>query len=233
MPSEPDAELMFIGQPYNPTPRLLQSGLDFFNDNIGDLYDGPVPPVWLDPTSTRNLPLFVVAPPDPSRDFMLFQQPQPQVLVEEYFWDPEPVWQFLVDSPGPLQSDIFPGHMMHFVEDDLVQEETRVLGECFLPSTIDKLVDSVADPTYDPVLNIIDEDQPHLVVSPPEDYSIMVTDLVPPVDLWDVDEIVDVQVGAEVWAVNCSLAEGGLWDVPFTTNPEPEVEVAVVQDLNF
>ncbi|KAI8547477.1 hypothetical protein RHMOL_Rhmol07G0199100 [Rhododendron molle] len=123
--------------------------------------------------------------------------------------------------------------MTHFVEDDLVQEETRVLGECFFPSTINRLVNSVADPMYYPVVNIIDENQPHPVVSPPEDCSIMVTDLVPPADLWDVDEIVDVQVGAEVWAVNRSLAEGGLCDVPVTTNPEPEHEVAVVQDLNF
>ncbi|KAI8568366.1 hypothetical protein RHMOL_Rhmol02G0192800 [Rhododendron molle] len=61
----------------------------------------------------------------------------------------------------------------------------------------------------------------------------MVTGLVPPANLWDVDEIVDVQVGAEVWAVSRSLADGGLWDVPFIANPKPEHEVAAVQDLNF
>ncbi|KAI8524817.1 hypothetical protein RHMOL_Rhmol13G0179500 [Rhododendron molle] len=165
--------------------------------------------------------------------YMLFQQPQPQVPEEEYFWDPEPVWQFPVDSFELLQGYISPEHMTHFSEDDLVQKETRVLGECFLPSTINRLVASVADPAYDPVLNIIDEDQPRPVVFPPKDCSVMVTGLVPPADLWNMDEIVDVQVGAEVWAVNCSLAEGGLWDVPFTTNSEPAREVAAIPNLNF
>ncbi|KAI8547448.1 hypothetical protein RHMOL_Rhmol07G0196500 [Rhododendron molle] len=82
--------------------------------------------------------------------YMLFQQPQPQVLEEEYFWDPEPVWQFPVDSPEPLQGYAVPEHMTHLAEDDLVQEETRVLRECFFPSTVNRLVNLVADPAYDP-----------------------------------------------------------------------------------
>ncbi|KAI8542932.1 hypothetical protein RHMOL_Rhmol08G0178200 [Rhododendron molle] len=61
----------------------------------------------------------------------------------------------------------------------------------------------------------------------------MVTDLVSPTNLWDFDEVVDIQVGTEVWAVNRSLAEGGLWDVPFMANPELITEVATVIDLSF
>ncbi|KAI8555051.1 hypothetical protein RHMOL_Rhmol05G0144300 [Rhododendron molle] len=38
---------------------------------------------------------------------------------------------------------------------------------------------------------------------------------------------------AEVWAVNRSLAKGGLWDFPFITDPEPIMEVATVKDLGF
>ncbi|KAI8551462.1 hypothetical protein RHMOL_Rhmol06G0187900 [Rhododendron molle] len=125
--------------------------------------------------------------------YMLFQEPQPQIPEEDYFWDPEPVWHFPVTFPGPLQGYTTSEYMTHFVENDLVQEETRVLGECFFPSTINRLVDSVPLPAYDPVLNIIDEDQPRPVVSPPEDFSVMVTDLIPPANLWDVGEIVDVQ----------------------------------------
>ncbi|KAI8568928.1 hypothetical protein RHMOL_Rhmol02G0238900 [Rhododendron molle] len=61
----------------------------------------------------------------------------------------------------------------------------------------------------------------------------MVTDLVLPANLWDVDEVVDILVGTKVWAVNRSLAEGGLWDVPFMANLEPITEVATVTGLSF
>ncbi|WP_215258560.1 hypothetical protein, partial [Escherichia coli] len=61
----------------------------------------------------------------------------------------------------------------------------------------------------------------------------MVTDRAPPANLWEVNDIVDVQVGNEVWAVNRTLADTGLWDVPFIANPEPVAEVAAVKDLSF
>ncbi|KAI8535424.1 hypothetical protein RHMOL_Rhmol10G0172700 [Rhododendron molle] len=136
---------------------------------------------------------------------------------------------------SPLQGYALPDHMTHFMKEDLVQEEPRILRERFFASTINRLVNSVMDPEYDPTLNILDEGLPHPVVlySEEEDCSIMVTDLVPPTDLWDVDEIVDIQVGTEVWAINCSLVDGSLWDVPFITDPEPIVEVAAVKDLSF
>ncbi|KAG5553243.1 hypothetical protein RHGRI_011190 [Rhododendron griersonianum] len=84
---------------------------------------------------------------------------------KEYYWDPEPTWHGIMDlDPNPLQGYAIPDYKTHFVEDDLVQEEPRILGECFFPSTINRLVDSVTDFEYDLTLNIVDEGLPRPVV---------------------------------------------------------------------
>ncbi|KAI8555262.1 hypothetical protein RHMOL_Rhmol05G0161200 [Rhododendron molle] len=139
----------------------------------------------------------------------------------------------MVLDPNPQQGYAIPDYLQHYVEDNLVQEEPRILGDHV--STFNSVFDSVCDADHDPCSYITDGRLPRPVVPYPnnKDCSIMVTDLVPPANLWDVDEVVDIQVGTEVWAVNCSLVEGGLWDVPFMANPEPVTEVATVADLNF
>ncbi|KAG5528906.1 hypothetical protein RHGRI_029535 [Rhododendron griersonianum] len=59
--------------------------------------------------------------------YMLFQQPEPLIPEEEYYWDPEPAWHGIMDlDPNPLQSYAIPDYMTHFMEDDLVQEEPRI-----------------------------------------------------------------------------------------------------------
>ncbi|KAI8524818.1 hypothetical protein RHMOL_Rhmol13G0179600 [Rhododendron molle] len=99
LPSEPDAELMFIGPPYNPPPRLLQAGLDFLNNNIGDLYADAVPSVRLDPASTRNLPVFTVVPPDLSQDFVSrFRAAMPALPEHEPELDMQAVGWAIADS---------------------------------------------------------------------------------------------------------------------------------------
>ncbi|KAI8542672.1 hypothetical protein RHMOL_Rhmol08G0156600 [Rhododendron molle] len=166
--------------------------------------------------------------------YMLFHQVEPVVPQEEYNWDPEPIWQDpVVLDPNPQQGYAIPAYLQHYVEDDLVQEEPRVLRDHV--SSFNSVFDSVCDADHDPCSYITDVRLPRPVVPYPsnKDCSIMVTDLVPPANLWDVDEVIDVQVGNEAWAVNRSLAEGGLWDVPFMANPEPVTEVATVADLNF
>ncbi|KAI8568946.1 hypothetical protein RHMOL_Rhmol02G0240100 [Rhododendron molle] len=68
----------------------------------------------------------------------------------------------------------------------------------------------VCDADHDPCSYITNEEFPHPEVPYPSnrDCNIMVKDLVPPANLWDVDEVVDIQAGTEVWAVNRSLVEG-------------------------
>lgn len=138
-------------------------------------------------------------------------------------------------NPSLLQSYATQNYEAHYTEEDLVQEEHRVLGECFFPSTVDSLVNSVSDFKYDPSFYIVDEGFPRSVVPylKDEDCSIMFSDLVLPTDLWEVYEIVNVTVGAEVWAVNLSLMDGSLWGVPFVANPGPMVEEAAVKDHDF
>ncbi|KAI8529819.1 hypothetical protein RHMOL_Rhmol11G0003600 [Rhododendron molle] len=109
-------------------------------------------------------------------------------------------------------------------------EDPQVLGDHI--STFSSVFDSVCDANHDPCSYIVNEEFSRLEVPYPnnKDCSVMVKDLVPQANLWDVDEVVDIQVGAQVWAVNRSSTEGELWDVPFMANPEPITEVAVVTD---
>ncbi|KAI8551028.1 hypothetical protein RHMOL_Rhmol06G0153100 [Rhododendron molle] len=165
---------------------------------------------------------------------MLFRQAEPFVPEEKYNWDPEPIWQDPMDlDPNPLQGYATPDYVIHYMEDDLIQEDPRVLGDHI--STFSSVFYSVCDADHNPCSYITNEEFPRPEVPYPSnrDCSIMVTDLIPPANLWDVDEVVDIQVGTKVWAINRSLAEGGLWDVPFVANPEPVIEVAAVTDLSF
>ncbi|KAI8542838.1 hypothetical protein RHMOL_Rhmol08G0170700 [Rhododendron molle] len=86
----------------------------------------------------------------------------------------------------------------HCVEDDLVQEEPRVLGDHI--STFNSAFSSVCDGDHDPCSYITNggSARPQVPYPSNRDCSIMVTDLVPPANFWDVDEVVDIQVGTEV-----------------------------------
>ncbi|KAI8550529.1 hypothetical protein RHMOL_Rhmol06G0114100 [Rhododendron molle] len=90
-------------------------------------------------------------------------------------------------DPNPLQGYTIPDYMTHNVEDDLVQENTRVLGDHV--STFSSVFDSVCDADHDPYSYIVNEESPRPEIPYPSnrDCSIMVTDLVPPANLWDVD----------------------------------------------
>ncbi|KAI8555210.1 hypothetical protein RHMOL_Rhmol05G0157200 [Rhododendron molle] len=105
---------------------------------------------------------------------------------------------------------------------------------------------------FDPTLNIVSVEQPRpFVATPNDDCTSMVLQAAPLDDLWEVDEIVDVgkasplanlwdvdtiinvTVGDEVWIVNTALVDGGLWDVPFVSNPRIPFEDAAAQDPDF
>ncbi|KAI8530248.1 hypothetical protein RHMOL_Rhmol11G0041600 [Rhododendron molle] len=105
---------------------------------------------------------------------------------------------------------------------------------------------------FNPTLNIFSVDQPYMyVTAPSDDCFIMVLQTAlpddlrevdeivnvgrvsPPTNHWDVDTVVDVAVGDKVWTVNSALVDGGLWDVPFVTNPGIPFEEAAAQDPAF
>ncbi|KAG5565633.1 hypothetical protein RHGRI_001521 [Rhododendron griersonianum] len=84
---------MFIslnGQPPypNPTPEHLQRGLATFNAIIGDLHDGPILPIQLDPASTHRDPIFIMTDPNPSQSFgnrfraMIPALPEPEPKID-------------------------------------------------------------------------------------------------------------------------------------------------------
>ncbi|KAI8535487.1 hypothetical protein RHMOL_Rhmol10G0178400 [Rhododendron molle] len=165
---------------------------------------------------------------------ILFLQPEPVISEEEYYWDLEPPWQAPMDlDPNPLQGYAVPDYLTHYAEDDFVQEDPRVLRDKVY--AFSSIFDAVCDANHDPCSYIGNEEFPRLDILYPSnrDCSIMVTDLVPLTDLWDFEVVVNIQVGAEVWTVNRTLADGGLWDVPFIIDSEPITEVAAVKDLSF
>ncbi|KAI8550548.1 hypothetical protein RHMOL_Rhmol06G0116000 [Rhododendron molle] len=87
-------------------------------------------------------------------------------------------------------------------------------------------------------------------MAPSDDCSIMVLDA-PPVNLWDVDEIIDVDknplpdnlwdvdkiidinMGNEVWTVNTASMDRGFWDVLFVTNLGTPFKEVAAQDPPF
>ncbi|KAI8559886.1 hypothetical protein RHMOL_Rhmol04G0210600 [Rhododendron molle] len=95
--------------------------------------------------------------------------------------------------------------MSYYTEGEIIPDTRRQLG-AILP-----LIDSISDVTHlytdlgcDPTVNIVPVEQPRLYVAPSDDCSIMVLDA-PPVDLWDVDEIVDLSENPlpdDLWDVN-------------------------------
>ncbi|KAI8572873.1 hypothetical protein RHMOL_Rhmol01G0234200 [Rhododendron molle] len=141
------------GQPFYPnaTPEHLQRGLATLNAVIGDLHANPLQSVlaeeWIAGHNQAMLD-----PLDGIFLYMFFLQPEPITLEDDFYWDPKPAWHMAMDwQPNLLQGYAIPDYMTHFVEDDLVQEEPRVLGECFFPSSVNRLVDSVSDSKYDPL----------------------------------------------------------------------------------
>ncbi|KAI8530122.1 hypothetical protein RHMOL_Rhmol11G0031000 [Rhododendron molle] len=110
--------------------------------------------------------------------YMLFQQAEPVFPEEEYNSDPEPIWQDPMDlDPNPLQGYTTPDYMTHFAEDDLVQEDPRVLGDHI--STFSSDFDSIYDANDDPFCYIVNEAFLHPEVPYPSNRncSIMVMDL--------------------------------------------------------
>ncbi|KAI8529921.1 hypothetical protein RHMOL_Rhmol11G0012600 [Rhododendron molle] len=135
--------------------------------------------------------------------YMLFQQVEPRAPKEEYYWVPEPTWQDPMDlDPNPLQGYAIPDYLTHYVEDDLVQKDPRVLRDHV--SAFNSIFNVVCDADHDPCSYVVIEEfpRPNSPYNSNRDSSIMVTDLVPPTNLWDVDEIGYIEVGTEVWAVN-------------------------------
>lgn len=141
--------------------------------------------------------------------------------------------------------------MNFYVDGEIISNERRQLGTFF--PLLDKISDALhlcTDLGCDPTVNMIPVEQPRPYVAPSDDCSIMVLDA-PPADLWDVEEIVDlnktslpanlwdadkvvdIDMGNEVWTVNFALVDGGFWDVPFVTNPGTLFEEAAAQDPAF
>ncbi|KAI8550547.1 hypothetical protein RHMOL_Rhmol06G0115900 [Rhododendron molle] len=54
-----------------------------------------------------------------------------------------------------------------------------------------------------------------------------------PDNLWDVDKIVDINMGNEVWTVNTAPMDRGFWDVPFVTNLGTPFKEVAAQDPPF
>ncbi|KAI8535299.1 hypothetical protein RHMOL_Rhmol10G0163200 [Rhododendron molle] len=147
--------------------------------------------------------------------------------------------------------DVVEKYLSYYTEGETIPDTRRQLG-AILP-----LIDSVSDAIHlcsnlgcNPTVNIVSVEQPRPYVALSDDCSIMVLDA-PPADLWDVDEIVDlnknplpddlwdvnkvvdINMGNEFWTVNTALMDGGFWDVPFVTNPRTPFEEAAVQDPAF
>ncbi|KAI8560167.1 hypothetical protein RHMOL_Rhmol04G0234900 [Rhododendron molle] len=136
---------------------------------------------------------------------MLFHQIEsinPEEEVEEYVWDPQPdaghVALGLDFSFGQVDtdSDIDEQYLSYYAEGELIPDERRPFGAMLpLISSISNAVDDhICE--FDPTLNIVSAEQPRSAS--------------PPVNLWDVNTVVDVVVGDEVWTVNIALVDGGL-----------------------
>ncbi|KAI8535474.1 hypothetical protein RHMOL_Rhmol10G0177200 [Rhododendron molle] len=89
----------------------------------------------------------------------------------------------------------------YYEEGELIHYERCLLG-CLLlhPLTMGAISNALDDHIYkyDPSLNIVSKDQLHPIVPVLDDCSIMVLQTVPPADLWDADEIVDIGVADEI-----------------------------------
>ncbi|KAI8549116.1 hypothetical protein RHMOL_Rhmol06G0001300 [Rhododendron molle] len=141
-------------------------------------------------------------------------------------------------------------YLEFYVDGDVIHGEHRQLGS-FSP-LLDKLSEVVRKFHHesDPTNNIVPVEEPRPYVALEDDCLVMALDEVPKdlwdvdeivdlntnllaVDLWDVDKVVDIQMGNEVWTVNSTLVDAGFWDSPFVTNPGVPFEEAAAQDPAF
>ncbi|KAI8537059.1 hypothetical protein RHMOL_Rhmol10G0305000 [Rhododendron molle] len=189
--------------------------------------------------------------------FMLFYQPEPVVPEEEeYVWDPQPTdaqlaWdQNFHLEPAEAKDDVDEAYLAFYVDGEVIPNERCQLGS-FSP-LVDKLSEVVRKFYHesDPTDNIVPVKDPRPCVTLEDDCLVMAIDEVPadlwdvddivdlnsnPLleDLWDVDKVMDIQMGNEVWTVNSALVDAGFWDSPFVTNLGVPFEEAAAQDPAF
>ncbi|KAI8549120.1 hypothetical protein RHMOL_Rhmol06G0001500 [Rhododendron molle] len=188
---------------------------------------------------------------------MLFYQPEPAVPEEEeYVWDPQPTdaqlaWdQNFHLEPAEAKDDVDEAYLAFYADGEVIPNEHRQLGS--FSTLVDKLSEVVRKFHHESDLtdNIVPIKEPRPRVTLEDDCLVMAIDRVPadlwdvddivdlnskplPEDLWDVDKVVDIQMGNEVWTVNSALVDAGFWDSPFVTNPGVPFEEAAAQDPAF
>ncbi|KAI8547492.1 hypothetical protein RHMOL_Rhmol07G0200000 [Rhododendron molle] len=164
--------------------------------------------------------------------FMLYHQPEPVIPeeeVKEYVWDPQPdvrqlAWGLNFNlGQYDNDNDIDEKYLSYYVEGEIILNRRRQLG-AVLP-----IVDSISDAVHecdhgcDPTLNIVSVEESRPYVAPSDDCAIMVLN-VPPDDLWDVDEIIDI--GKTPPPTN-------LWDVDTVVDVAVGNEGLVMDDLEW
>ncbi|KAI8568186.1 hypothetical protein RHMOL_Rhmol02G0178000 [Rhododendron molle] len=189
--------------------------------------------------------------------FMLYYQPEPvSPEEEEYIWDPQPTaaqlaWDqnFHLEEMG-AKDDVDEKYLEFYTEGEVIPNERRQLGSFNL--LVNKLSDVVHKfhHEHDPTDNIVPVEEPRPCVALEDDCLVMASDEVPedlwdvdeivdlnanplPTDFWDVDKVVDIQMGNVVWTVNSALVDAGFWDSLFVTNPGVPFEEAAAQDPAF
>ncbi|KAI8568382.1 hypothetical protein RHMOL_Rhmol02G0194300 [Rhododendron molle] len=141
-------------------------------------------------------------------------------------------------------------YLEFYVDGEVIPNERRQLGSS--NPLVDKLSEVVRKFHHeiDPTDNIVPVKESRPCVALEDNCLVMALDEVPkdlwnvdeivdldtnlmPADLWDVDKVVDIQMGNEVWTVNFALVDAGFWDSPFVTNPGVPFEEAAAQDPAF
>ncbi|KAI8550893.1 hypothetical protein RHMOL_Rhmol06G0142900 [Rhododendron molle] len=131
------------------------------------------------------------------------------------------------------KDDMDEAYLEFYVDGDVIPDERRQLGS-FSP-LVDKLSEVVRKFHHesDPTDNNVPVEEPRPYVALEDDCLVMALDEVPkdlwdvdeivdlntnplPADLWDVDKVVDIRMGNEVWTVNSALVDAGFWDSPFS-----------------
>ncbi|KAI8549189.1 hypothetical protein RHMOL_Rhmol06G0007000 [Rhododendron molle] len=149
--------------------------------------------------------------------FMLFYQPEPAVPEEEeYVWDPQPTdaqlaWdQNFHLEPAEAKDDVDEAYLAFYVDGEVIPNEHRQLG--YFRPLVDKLSEVVRKFHHesDPTDNIVPIKEPRPRVTLEDDCLVMAIDEVP-ANLWDVDDIVDL---------NSKPLPEDLWDVDKVGNPD-------------
>ncbi|KAI8564600.1 hypothetical protein RHMOL_Rhmol03G0193000 [Rhododendron molle] len=153
-------------------------------------------------------------------------------------------------EPAEAKDDVDEAYLAFYVDGEVIPNERRQLGS-FSP-LVDKFSEVVRKFHHesDPTDNIVPVKEPRPCVTLEDDCLVMAIDKVPadlwdvndivdlnsnplPEDLWDVDKVMDIHMGNGVWTVNSALVDAGFWDSPFVTNPGVPFEEAAAQDPAF